>query len=224
MKILVTGSTGMIGKGVVLEAIDDPAISLISVINRRKLNLQHPKLEEIILPDFFDIDSIANQLSGFDACLFCLGTTAVGKDEDTYRHITYDLTLLFAKTYLRLNPEGSFCYVSGAGTDSSEAGRMMWARVKGKTENDLLAMPFRHVHCFRPGYIQPLRGIRSATGWYNTMYGLVGFLFPLLKRLPKYITDTTRMGRAMINVAKHGYEKQVLESFDINRVATTSNH
>ena len=218
MKLIITGTTGMIGKGVLLEGLDRSDVTDILVVNRRSLELQHEKLQEVLVSDFFALAEIADQLKGYDACLFCLGTSAVGKSEEVYHRITYDLTLLFANTFLQKNPDANFLYVSGAGTDGSENGRQMWARVKGKTENHLLQMPFGRAHVFRPGFIQPMRGIKSATGWYNTIYNLIGFLYPLLKRMPKYVTDTTRMANAMINVAKRGYSKPVLESVDINEV------
>ena len=223
MKVILTGSTGMIGKGVLLACLDRSDIEQVLVINRRSLQMEHMKLKEILLDDFLSLDGIQEDLAGYDSCLFCLGTSSVGKSEEAYYRITYELTTSFAKLFLKRNPNASFCYVSGAGTDSSEQGRMMWARVKGKTENELLQMPFASVHMFRPGYIQPLRGIKSSTGWYNAIYTLVGFLYPLLKRLPKYVTDTTAMATAMIDVAKNGYSKPILESIDINEIVRLSN-
>ena len=205
----------MIGRGVLLECLDHLDISEVLIVNRKSAEQTHQKLKELVIEDFFNIQENAEELTGYDACLFCLGTSAVGKSEAEYRRITYDLTLLFAQTVLQQNPGMTFCYVSGAGTDGSEKGRMMWARVKGKTENDLSKMDFGKAYAFRPGFIQPLRGIKSATGWYNIAYGILGFLYPLLKNLNS-VTDTTIMGRSMINVARDGYEKSVLESVDIN--------
>ncbi len=223
MKVIITGSTGMIGKGVLLECLEDPDISAVLVINRRKLGLTHQKLRELIVSDFFAVDQYTGSLRGYDVCLFCLGTTAVGKSEEIYHRITYELTTLFAQAMLTQNPGSSFCYVSGAGTDSTGQGKVMWARIKGKTENKLLSMHFDKVHAFRPGFIQPLKGIRSATEWYNIVYALFGFLYPLLKRLPKYVTDTTTMAKAMIRVAQSGYKKPILESIDINAVGRGEN-
>jgi uncharacterized protein YbjT (DUF2867 family) len=158
-----------------------------------------------------------SRLTGFDACFFCLGVSAAGMSEQDYRRVTYDLTISAAKTLVRLNPALTFIYVSGAGTDGTERSRMMWARVKGKTENDLLKMPFRAAYMFRPGYIQPLHGIRTKTKWYGALYAIMGPLYPLWKRLlPGYVTTTECVGRAMLNVTRHGTPKRFLENRDIN--------
>lgn len=218
LKVIITGSTGMVGKGVLLECIDSLDVESILVINRSPLDVLHPKIKEIIHKDFFDLSSIRDQLDGYNACFFCLGVSSVGMKEAEYRRMTYDLTLGFAKVVLFLNPDMTFCYVSGAGTDSSEAGRSMWARVKGKTENDLLALGFRAAYMFRPGYIHPMRGIRSKTPLYNAFYAVLKPMYPLLKRMPKYVTDNVTIGRAMIAVARKGYTKRVLESIDINSI------
>ncbi len=218
MKTIITGATGMLGQGVLMECLDRPDISAVLVIGRRPQNIKHPKLDELVVKDFFALGKTESSLRGYDACLFCLGTSSLGKNEERYRKVTYDLTINFASKFLQVNPDSSFCYISGAGTDSSEKGKMMWARVKGKTENDLLAMPFKHVHVFRPGYVQPLRGIKSRTTWYNGLYQIFGWLYPLLSNLPKYVTDTSQLAIAMIEAAKNGHAKGVLESIDINMV------
>lgn len=218
LKVIITGSTGMVGKGVLLECIDSPDVESILVINRSPVDIKHPKVKEIIHKDFFDWSAIRGQLSGYNCCFFCLGVSAAGMKEADYRRMTYDLALGFAKVVLFLNPDMTFCYVSGAGTDSSEKGRMMWARIKGKTENDLLSLGFKAAYMFRPGYIHPMRGIKSRTPLYNAFYKVLKPLYPLLKRMPKYVTDNVTIGRAMIAVAKNGYSKGVLESLDINSI------
>ena len=218
LKVIITGSTGMVGKGVLLECIDSPDVESILVINRSPVDVKHPKVKEIIHKDFFDWSIIRDQLSGYNTCFFCMGVSSAGMKEADYKRMTYDLTLGFAKVVLFLNPDMTFCYVSGAGTDSSEEGRMMWARVKGKTENDLLAFGFRAAYMFRPGYIHPMRGIKSKTPLYNAFYTVLKPMYPLLKRMPKYVTDNAIIGKAMIKVALSGYSKKVLESIDINSI------
>ena len=214
--VMITGSTGMVGRGVLLECLDSPEVGRVLVINRRSLGITHPKLVEIIHSDFFNWESIREQLKGYDACYFCLGVTSAGKKEPEYRKMTYDLTLGFARELVALHPGMTFCYVSGAGTDSTEHGRMMWARVKGKTENDLLALGFRKAYMFRPGFIEPMRGVRSSTALYDKLIRWFRPLFPLLRRFPAYATDSITLGKAMIRVTLKGYDKVVLESRDIN--------
>ncbi len=218
LNVIITGTTGMVGKGVLLECIDSPDVESILVINRSPVDVIHPKVKEIIHKDFFDLSSVRDQLTGYNACFFCLGVSSVGMKEADYKRFTYDLTLGFAKVVLFLNPDMTFCYVSGAGTDSSEKGKSMWARVKGKTENDLLSLGFKATYMFRPGYIHPMRGIKSKTPLYNAFYVVLKPLYPLLKRMPKYVTDNAAIGRAMIAVARNGYTKRVLESIDINSI------
>lgn len=218
LNVIITGSTGMVGKGVLLECIDSPDVESILVINRSPVDVMHPKVKEIIHKDFFDLGLVRDQLTGYNACFFCLGVSSVGMKEADYKRFTYDLTLGFAKVVLFLNPDMTFCYVSGAGTDSSEKGKSMWARVKGKTENDLLSLGFKAAYMFRPGYIHPMRGIRSKTPLYNAFYAVLKPMYGLLKRMPKYVTDNVTIGRAMIAVAKNGYSKGVLESLDINSI------
>lgn len=216
LKAIVTGATGMVGRGVLLECLDHPDVEEVLMINRSSLDMQHPKLKEVLHRDFYDLSDVKEQLQGYNACFFCLGVSALGLSEEDYHRVTYDLTTHFAETVI--NPNMVFTYVSGQGTDSTEKGRMMWARVKGKTENALLAMPFRAAYMFRPGVILPKRGIKSKTGWYNTMYNIFRPLFPLLEKLPS-ITDTTKVGKAMIEVALNGSDKKHLENKDINRLA-----
>lgn len=217
-KVIITGSTGMVGKGVLLECLESPQIEKVLVINRNTLNMQHPKLEEILLPDFMKIDDLRDQLRGFDACFFCMGVSALGMDEETYYRITYSTTRAFVDVLYELNPKMVFTYVSGAGTDSSEKGRLMWARVKGKTENMVLNQGFRDAYAFRPGFIIPEKGIKARTNWYSAFYAISRPLFPLLKK-SKYVTTTTRLGQAMINAVRKPNSKKVLENVDINELA-----
>jgi uncharacterized protein YbjT (DUF2867 family) len=211
----------MVGKGVLRECLLDPDVQQILSIVRTPFGRHDPKLRELIHSDFFDYSAIEPQLTGFDACFFCLGVSSAGMDEAKYTHLTYDLTLAAATTLAKLNPNMTFIYVSGAGTDSTERGRSMWARVKGKTENDLLKLPFRAAYMFRPGFIQPLHGIRSKTRLYQTFYTILNPILPLLKSaFPKYITTTEQLGRAMLRVAKQGYPSPILEMKDIDTLIT----
>ncbi len=220
LKVVITGATGMVGKGVLFECLESEAIDSVLLINRRSIDMRHDKLKEIVHQDFYDLSSIEDQLKGFDACFFCLGVSAYRLSEEQYTKITYDLTLHFANTLLKLNPELTFCYVSGQGTDSTEKSRMMWANVKGKTENAIIALPFKKVYMFRPGFIQPMRGIKSSTKMYNTLYTIIKPFMPLLKLLfPKSITNTDRVGKAMINSVIVGYDKIHLDNKDINQLA-----
>lgn len=219
MKAIVTGATGMVGRGVLLECLDSPEVEAVLSISRQPLGLTHPKLTEILHGDFFNLDSIAARLAGYDACFFCLGVSSAGMSEEKYARLTYDLTLGFAKILARLNPGMTFCYVSGAGTDGSEQGKRMWARVKGKTENALLKLPFKSAYMFRPGFIRPMKGVRSRTPLYAFLIALFSPLFPLLMRFPAFATASDRLGRAMINAAARGYAKPHVESLDINRLA-----
>ena len=217
---IITGATGMVGKGVLLECLQNPAVTDVLVLNRRPLGMQHPKLKEIVHSDFYDLSAVEAGLRGYSACYFCLGTSAFRMKEEDYRRVTYDLTLHAANTLLRLNPGMTFCYVSGQGTDGTGQGRTMWARVKGQTENALLALPFGGAYMFRPGFIQPLDGIKSSTPLYNTIYKVVNPLFPLLKAaFPSGVTTTRAVGKAMIAAVRNGSPKRVLETADINRLA-----
>ncbi|MEM6345808.1 MAG: NAD-dependent epimerase/dehydratase family protein [Bacteroidota bacterium] len=221
MRVIITGTTGMVGKGVLLECLDSPDVEAVLVVNRRSVEITHPKLKEILHKDFLDLSSIKDQLAGYDACFFCLGMSAAGASNETYYRITHDLTIHWAETLLALNPEMTFNYVSGEGTSTEENSRSNWANVKGKTENEILAMPFKQKYMFRPGAIQPLRGIRSATPMYNFFITLFKPLFPLMKWMfPNSITDTTRIGHAMINSHKLGFAKPHLTPKDINDLAT----
>ena len=217
IKAIITGTTGMVGKGVLLECLDNPAVSEVLIINRHSVNMNHPKLKEIIHDNFYDLAAIEQNLNGFDACFFCLGVSSFRMKEPAYNRVTYDLTLHVAQTLLRLNPAMTLCYVSGQGTDSTEKGRTMWARVKGKTENALLSMPFKAAYMFRPGFIHPMNGIRSRTPLYNAGLIILKPLYPVLKTLfPNSITTTQAMGKAMIAVVLKEYNKRVLLSKDIN--------
>ncbi len=209
----------MVGQGVLRECLLDSEVQQILSIVRTPSGQQHPKLHELIHADFFDYSTVEPQLIGFDACIFTLGVSSAGMDEAKYTHLTYDLTLAAATTLAKLNPQMTFLYVSGAGTDSTERGRTMWARVKGKTENDLLKLPFRAAYMFRPGVIQPLHGIRSKTKLYQTFYTVLNPILPLLKSaFPQFITTTEQLGRVMLKVAKQGFPKPILESKDINQL------
>lgn len=219
MKVILLGATGMVGQGVLRECLLDPAVESVLAIGRSGIGREHPKLHEIVTDNLFDLSGVEENLSGYDACLFCLGVSSVGMKEAAYRHVTYDLTLSVASTLARLNPAMTFLYVSGANTDSTERGRAMWARVKGETENALLRMPFRAAYMFRPGYIQPLHGVRTKTRWYGVIYAMLSPLYPVLKRLfPKYVTTTECLGQAMLQVAAEGAPKPVLENEDINHI------
>jgi uncharacterized protein YbjT (DUF2867 family) len=217
MNVILFGATGMVGQGVLRECLLDPDVQQILSIVRAPSGQQHAKLRELVHTDFFNYSTIESELTGFDACFFCLGVSSAGMGEAKYKHLTYDLTLAAATTLAKLNPNMTFIYVSGAGTDSTERGRSMWARVKGKTENDLLKLPFRAAYMFRPGFIQPLHGIRSKTRLYQTFYTVLNPILPFLKSaFPQAITNTEQLGRAMLRVAKNGYTKPILESKDIN--------
>jgi uncharacterized protein YbjT (DUF2867 family) len=222
MNVILFGATGMVGQGVLRECLLDPGIQQILSIVRTPSGQQHPKLHELVHTNFFDYSTIGPQLTAYDACLFSLGVSSAGMDEAKYTHLTYDLTLNAATTLARLNPNMAFLYISGAGTDSTESGRIIWARVKGKTENALLQLPFRAAYMFRPGFIQPLHGIRSKTKLYQFFYTALNPILPLLKSaLPKSITTTEELGRAMLNVARNGYPKPILEVPDIFRAAAS---
>ena len=219
MKAILFGATGMVGQGVLRECLLDPDVTAVLAIGRSLSGQSHAKLREVRHDNFLDFSTIESQLAGYDACFFCLGVTSLGLTEERYRHLTYDMTLAAATPLARLNPGMVFIYVTGAGTDSTEQGRVMWARVKGKTENDLLKLPFKAAYMFRPAAIQPLHGVRSKTAWVQAIYVVTAPLLTLLNKMaPKYVTTTEQVGRAMIKVAKQGYPKSVLESEDINRV------
>jgi uncharacterized protein YbjT (DUF2867 family) len=219
MKVILFGATGMVGQGVLRECLLDPGIEEVLVVGRSPTGQANAKLREILHDNFLDFSAIESSLAGFDACFFCLGVSSLGMSEERYRHLTYDITMAAATTLAKLNPGMVFVYVTGRGTDSTEQGSLMWARVKGKTENDLLKLPFKAAYMFRPAGIQPLHGIRSKTGWVQGIYVVAAPLLTLLNRIaPGYMTTTEQVGRAMIRVARNGYPKSVLESEDINAV------
>ena len=219
MKVILFGATGMVGQGCLRECLIDPEVETVLAVGRSPTGVQNAKLREIVHDNFLDFSAIESQIAGYDACFFCLGVSSVGMSEERYRHLTYDLTLAAATTLSRLNPGMVFVYVTGQGTDSTEQGRLMWARIKGKTENDLLRLPFKAAYMFRPAGIQPLHGVKSRTAWVHAIYVVAAPLLTWLNRVaPKYMTTTEQVGRAMIKVARDGYPKPVLESEDINRV------
>ncbi|MFE2996473.1 NAD-dependent epimerase/dehydratase family protein [Nocardia sp. NPDC059246] len=210
MKVILFGATGMIGHGVLNECLRDERVEQVLAVGRSSLGVENPKLRELVQPDPTDLSAIAGELPEFDACFFCLGVSSVGMKEEDYRRITYDLTLKVGRTLAAANPKLTFIYVSGQGTDSSEKGRSMWARVKGKTENDLLALPFQ-AYMFRPGFVQPMDGVISKTPLYRAAYAVTGPLIPLLKRLaPNAFNDNREIGRAMITIAASGADSHVL--------------
>jgi uncharacterized protein YbjT (DUF2867 family) len=220
MKIILFGATGMVGQGVLRECLLDPDITSVLIISRTPVNQQNGKLKEIIFKNLLHLESIEDQLKNYDACFFTLGVSSAGMTESDYTRIAYDLTLSVAQTLVKLNPNMTFIYISGTGTDSTEEGRSMWARVKGKTENALLRLPFKTAYMFRPGLIQPMHGIKSKTKLYRILYMFTAPIIPLLTAaFPKYVTTTEKMGRAMINATKHGAPKQILETQDINALA-----
>ena len=215
-KVILTGATGMIGKGVLLECLDHDAIGEVLVIGRNSTGLNHPKLKEHIHKNFSDFSKVENHLAGYDACFFCLGISSAGMTEEVYNKITYEYTMALARSLFKVNPKMTFNYVSGEGTDSSEKGRIMWARVKGKTENDLLKMGFKQTFMFRPGLIIPKRGIKSRTKSYRFMYDYFTWLVKIIKAIaPNSVVDTTQIGLAMINSVLNGYSKNVLKPKDI---------
>ncbi len=219
MTVLLFGASGMVGQGVLRECLLDPGVESVVSIGRSLTGQQHPKLRELLHNNFLDFSAIEDWLSGFDACFFCLGVSSAGMTEEQYTRVTYGFTVAAARVLARLNPNMIFIYVSGMGTDSSEHGRSMWARVKGKTENELLRLPFRAAYMFRPGAIVALHGIKSRTTLYRVLYVPLSPLLPLLYKLfPKYVTTTEQIGRAMLKVARQGWPKPVLETVDINKV------
>ncbi len=220
MKVILFGATGMVGQGVLRECLAEPDVEAVLAVGRSSCRLSDPKLRELIHGDLYDYSAVEDQLRGYDACFFCLGVSSAGMSERDYHHVTYDLTLAAAQVLKKLNPGMAFCYVSGAGTDSTEKGRAMWARVKGKTENALLGAGFKAAYMFRPGYIQPLKGVRSRTAVYRAIYALFGPLYPVWKTLfPKGVTTTEKVGLAMIRVARQGYARPILDTADINQLA-----
>jgi uncharacterized protein YbjT (DUF2867 family) len=219
MKVILFGATGMVGQGVLRECLIDASVESVLAVGRSPTGQTHAKLREIRHDNFMDFSGIEPELTGYNACFFCLGVSSVGMDEERYRHLTYDITLAAATTLARLNPGMVFTYVTGRSTDSTEQGSVRWARVKGKTENDLLKLPFKAAYMFRPAGIQPLHGVRSKTSWVQAIYVVAAPLLSYLARTsPKFMTTSEKLGRAMIKVARDGYPKPVLESEDINAI------
>jgi uncharacterized protein YbjT (DUF2867 family) len=217
MKIILLGATGMVGQGVLRECLRDADIERVLSIGRGTTGQAHAKLRELVHKDLLDLSAIEGDLAGYDACFFCLGVSAAGLSEAAYREITKDFTLSVARTLARINPGMTFIYVSGAGTDSTERGRSMWARVKGETENALLKMPFKAAYMFRPGFIRPMHGITSRTRFYRVLYAIGAPLYPVLNALaPGHMMTTERLGLAMIAAARRGAPKPVLEAPDLN--------
>ena len=222
MKVILFGATGMVGQGVLRECLLAKDVERVLAVGRSASGRRHEKLRELVAPDLFDLGRHAAELEGFDACLFCLGVSSAGMPEPEYRRITKDLTLSVAGLLARLAPAMTFIYVSGSGTDSTERGRLMWARVKGETENALRRLPFRAVHLFRPAYIQPVHGATSRNRWATLLYGVLGPLYPVWKALfPKWVTTTEQVGRAMLAAVRQGAPGRVLEPSDINALAGT---
>ncbi len=222
MKVILFGATGMIGTGTLIECLDEPRVEQVLSIGRTATGRDHPKLREVVRDDMWRLDDLERDLSGFDACFFCLGVSSAGMSEAEYHRITHDLTLAVAELLARINPGMTFCYVSGEGADSSERGRTMWARVKGKIENRLFELPLQ-VYIFRPGYIQPVKGARSKTKLYQLFYALFSPVYPLLKRLMRErVTTTEEVGRAMIAVAMEPPGRRILENPDINGLSELS--
>lgn len=221
MKVTVFGATGMIGQGVLRECLLDERVTQVVTIGRPATGQQHPKLREVVHADLHDLTPIAGDLAGTDACFFCLGITSAGQSEEQYRRVTYDLTLAAARPLAAANPESTFIYVSGAGTDSTEQGRTMWARVKGATENAVFALPF-HGYAFRPGYIHPMHGVTSRTPLYRMLYAVAKPLYPVLRRIwPNQVTTSEAIGKAMVNIAAGGWPRQLLDPKDINAAAAS---
>ena len=219
MNVLLFGASGMVGQGVLRECLIDPDVERVLSIVRTPTGQRDAKLHELVHKDFLDFTGMESELSGYDACFFCLGVSSAGMKEEAYRRVTYDITLAAARALAKPNPGMTLIYVSGLGTDSSEHGRTMWARVKGKTENDLLRLPFKAAYMFRPGGIVPLYGVKSKTRLYQAFLTVFGPLMPLLYRLfPQYVTTTEQIGRAMLKVAKLGAPKAILETADINKL------
>jgi uncharacterized protein YbjT (DUF2867 family) len=216
MQVLIFGATGMVGQGVLRECLLAPDVELVQTVGRTPTGVQNGKLRDLVHGNLFDLGSVENTLSGFDACFFCLGVASTGLTEEAYTRLTFELTTTIAETLARLNPAMTFVYVSGSGTDSSENGRMMWARVKGRTENALLRMPFRAAYMFRPGFIVPLHGIQSKTRMYRIFYSVLRPILPMLHRIfPRSILTTEELGRAMLKTVRQGAAKRVLETGDI---------
>ncbi|HKW46688.1 MAG TPA: NAD-dependent epimerase/dehydratase family protein [Gemmatimonadaceae bacterium] len=218
MRAIIFGATGMVGQGVLRECLRDPEITRVVTLGRTPRPEPEGKLRSLTVPDLFDLSVIAAELTNLDACFYCIGVTSLGMTEADYARITHDLTIAVAKQLLAQNPSLSFVFVSGRSADSTANGRVMWARVKGRTENDLFRMPFKSVTVVRPGLIVPRHGIKSRTGWYNAFYTVLRPLLPVVERLaPGYVTTTEQLGRAMIRFAKGGFDHKVVQGRDLSR-------
>jgi uncharacterized protein YbjT (DUF2867 family) len=212
LHVILTGATGMVGEGVLHEALLHPDVERVLVLTRRPSGMSHPKLSELVVNDFYDLSDMESQLAGYNSCFFCLGVSSVGMKEADYRRVTYDLTMSVAGTLSKMNSDMAFCYISGKATDSSEHGRLMWARVKGKTENDLMKLPFKNVYAFRPGYLHPTPGMKNT----NKYSKYIAWLYPMLRfAAPSSASTLKELGCAMIHVAERGYDKSILEVKDI---------
>ncbi|BBI34026.1 NAD-dependent epimerase/dehydratase family protein [Cohnella abietis] len=212
IRVIITGATGMVGEGVLHECLMDSDVEKVLLINRKPSGVEHPKLTEIVHADLFDLSSIKAELRGYNACFYCLGVSSVGMNEATYTRVTYDLTMYVAGHLASLNPEMVFCYVTGEGTDSTEKGKSMWARVKGRTENHLLQLPFKGAYMFRPSYMHPTKGLKRT----HRFYGLFSWAYPILRRLfPRHVITLRELGQAMIEVVHRGYGEHILRSTDV---------
>ena len=217
MNVILFGATGMIGQGLLRECLNASDVTLVQTVGRKATGEKHPKLRELVCPDLLDYRGVETELQNFDACFFCLGVSAAGMTEAEYSRVTHDITLAAAETLARLNPQMTFIYVSGAGTDSSEKGRIMWARVKGRTENGLLKLPFKSVYMFRPGIIQPLHGARSRTRFYRVFYTVTKPILPLVRALmPKSVLTTESIAQAMLTLARGAAGRGIMETTDIS--------
>ncbi len=215
LRVIITGATGMVGEGVLQECISNKNVEKILLINRKPGGYDHPKIEEILHRDFSDITSLSDKIKGYDACYFCLGVSSIGMNEEQYTKVTYHLTIGFARTLAEVNPQTTFCYVSGAGTDSTGKSKQMWARVKGKTENDLMKLPLE-VYNFRPAFMKPTKGARNVKGFYK----VINALYPFFRLLSKtYFLTLEEVGKAMIYVSVHGYQRHILEVKDIAQLS-----
>ncbi len=223
MKVILFGASGMVGQGALRECLFDPGVERVLTVVRTATARPHEKLRELVVRDFHDFSAVEGDLAGYDACFFCLGVASAGLDEGAYARITYDVTVAAASTLARLNPGSTFIFVSGAGADSTEAGRVMWARIKGKAENAVLRMPLKASYVFRPAFIQPMHGITSRTRLYRVLYRVLGPVVPALRALfPRHVTTTEQIGRAMLNVARRGAPKRILESADIREAGAAA--
>jgi hypothetical protein len=220
MNIILFGATGMVGRGALIECLEDETVTSVLVVGRSSCGVRHAKLEEVLHDNFMDFTPVQAKCTGRDVCFYCVGVSSLGMSADKYLHLTYSMTMSAAESVLAMNPSLVFCFISGQGADSSENGRVAWANVKGKTENGIGQLPFKASYIFRPGAIQPLKGVTSRTPSYRVMYAIIGPVIPLLLRIfPRFVTTSERIGRALIHVANHGYATRILENSDINRVA-----